>query len=131
MMGANGFHSVANARFWPAALGFDHSLEIFEKPQANTISMLAAEGFQIDPLSRSYYFRIVDDGSSASLTFIDVKDEKLRKTISHPTGDAMPLSGHIGFEAAGARRYCSTTCGYTNIRRRQKANHQKRRPRKL
>lgn len=33
------------ANFWPAAYGFDHSLEIHEKPSPNTISLLIAEGF--------------------------------------------------------------------------------------
>jgi FecR protein len=87
------------SNFWPAALGFDHSLEIFEKPNPNTISQLAADGFQIDPRSRSYYFRVMDDGRTASLTFIDAKNADVHKTISHRTGVAMPFVGHIGFES--------------------------------
>lgn len=85
--------------FWPAALGFNHSLEIHEKPQPNTISLLTAEGFQINPRSRSYLFRVIDDGKSAMLTFIDAENPRVRKTISHPTTFTTPSTGHIGFES--------------------------------
>lgn len=86
------------ANFWPAAVGFDHSLEIHEKPQPNTISLLAAEGFPISPHSRTYLFQIVDDGQSARLTFIDANDPTIKKTVSHATSSAMTTSGQIGFE---------------------------------
>jgi hypothetical protein len=86
------------SNFWPAALGIDHSLQIHEKPQPNTISLLTSEGFQIDPRSRSYYFCVSDDGRTATLTFIDAKNTNIRKTISHSTGNAVPSAGHIGFE---------------------------------
>jgi hypothetical protein len=85
--------------FWPAAYGFDHSLEIHEKPAPNTISLLSAEGFPIAPNVRSYLFRIVDDGRSATLTFLDASDPAIRKTVSHRTTSAMSSSGHIGFES--------------------------------
>ncbi len=85
--------------FWPAAYGFDHSLEIHEKPSPNTISLLVAEGFPIAPNSRSYFFQIFDDGRSATLTYLDSQDPTLRKTISHPTSSASSMGGHIGFES--------------------------------
>jgi hypothetical protein len=85
--------------FWPAAYGFDHSLEIHEKPSPNTISLLVAEAFPIAPSSRSYHFRIVDDGRSATLTFLDASDPAIRKSVSYPTSSAMSSSGHIGFES--------------------------------
>jgi hypothetical protein len=87
------------SNFWPAALGFDHSLEIYEKPQPNTISLLKAEGFQINPRSRSYDFRVLDDGKTAALTFVDAENPEIRKTISHSIGAAMPGAGRIGFES--------------------------------
>ncbi|MGD9631846.1 MAG: FecR domain-containing protein [Pirellulales bacterium] len=87
------------SNFWPAAYGFDHSLEIHEKPEPNTISLLVAEAFPIAPSSRSYLFRIVDDGSAATLTFLDARDPETRKTVSHATSAAMLRSGHIGFES--------------------------------
>jgi len=87
------------SNFWPAAYGFDHSLEIHEKPEPNTISLLVAEGFPIAPSSRSYLFRIVDDGSAATLTFVDAADPQTRKTVSHPTSAEMQRGGHVGFES--------------------------------
>lgn len=87
------------SNFWPAAYGFDHSLEIHEKPTPNTISLLSAKGFSIKPNSCSYLFQIVDDGHSASLTFLDASDPAIRATASHPTSDAMKFGGHIGFES--------------------------------
>lgn len=87
------------SNFWPAAYGFDHSLEIHEKPEPNTISLLVAQGFPIAPSSRSYLFCIVDDGSAATLTFLDAADPRTRKTVSHPTTAAMQRGGYIGFES--------------------------------
>jgi hypothetical protein len=87
------------SNFWPAAYGFDHSLEIHEKPAPNTISLLVAEGFPIAPSSRSYLFRIVDDGDSATLTFLDAHHLPTRKTVSHTTGSEVGWSGHVGFES--------------------------------
>ncbi len=86
------------ANFWPSAIGFDHSLEIHEKPQPNTISLLTAEGFPISPHSRCYLFKIVDDGQSAQLTFIDASNPTVRKTVSHATSSLMSTTGQIGFE---------------------------------
>ena len=87
------------SNFWPAAYGFDHSLEIHEKPSPNTISLLVAKGFSIAPSSRSYLFRIVDDGSLAELTFLDPSNPTICKTVSHPTSPAMNFGGYIGFES--------------------------------
>jgi hypothetical protein len=86
------------SNFWPAAYGFDHSLEIHEKPEPNTISLLVAQGFPIVPSSRTYFFKIVDDGESAELTFIDAADPAIRKTVSHSTSPSMLRSGHVAFE---------------------------------
>jgi hypothetical protein len=86
------------SNFWPAAYGFDHSLEIHEKPEPNTISLLVAQGFPIVPSSRTYFFKIVDDGQAAELTFIDAADPQIRKTVSHSTSPSMLRSGHVAFE---------------------------------
>jgi hypothetical protein len=87
------------ANFWPAAYGFDHSLEIHEKPDPSTILLLAAEGFRISPHSRSYLFRIVDDGRFAALTFVDAADPMIRNTMTCPTSTLASRGGHIGFES--------------------------------
>jgi hypothetical protein len=86
------------ANFWPAAYGFDHSLEILEKSDPDTIVLSAAEGFRILPHSRSYLFRIVDDGYSVALTVADVANSAFRKTISRGTTSTFS-SGHIAFES--------------------------------
>jgi hypothetical protein len=86
------------SNFWPAAYGFDHSLEIHEKPEPNTISLLVAQGFPIVPSSRTYLFKIIDDGHAAELTFIDAADPEIRKTVSHSTSSLMLRSGHVAFE---------------------------------
>lgn len=85
--------------FWPAAFGFDHSVEIHEKPAANIIALLAAEGFQISPSSRAYFFRIKDDGRSAMLTFVDALNPSTRKTLTQPTTASSLSNGRIGFES--------------------------------
>ena len=54
------------SNFWPAAYGFDHSLEIHEKPSPNVIAILAAEAFPISanspslriPCRRRWAFRV-------------------------------------------------------------------------
>ena len=86
------------ANFWPAAYGFDHSLEIHEKPVPDTVSLLLAEGFPITPNSRSYLFQIIDDGRSSTLTFIDAGNPSIRKTISHVTSSENWSAGHIALE---------------------------------
>jgi len=86
------------ANFWPAAYGFDHSLEIQEKPELNSVSLLLAEGFPIAPNSRSYLFQIIEDGRSSTLTFIDAGNPSIRKTVSHPTTSSKWPAGHIAFE---------------------------------
>lgn len=87
------------SNFWPAAYGFDHSLEIHEKPEPNTISLLVAEGFPIAPNSRSYLFRVIDDGTAAQITLVDARNPATRKTVSHATSSAMQRGGYIGFES--------------------------------
>jgi hypothetical protein len=85
--------------FWPAAYGFDHSLEIHEKPSPSTIRLLTSEGFRISPNSRSYLFRIIDDGRSATITCLDAANPIVRKKISHRTTSLSLSGGHIGFES--------------------------------
>lgn len=87
------------ANFWPSAVGFDHSLEIHEKPSKNTITLLAARGFVISPISRAYCFKVVDDGRSARLTFADAADPRLRQSIEARTPTQMTSTGHVGFES--------------------------------
>jgi hypothetical protein len=87
------------SNFWPAALGQNHSLEILEKPEPETISLLVADGFPINPQNRTYVFRVIDDGNSASLTLIDAANPEVRKTISHPTASMSRARGHIAFES--------------------------------
>ena len=87
------------SNFWPAAYGSDHSLEIHEKPDANTIHLSTAEGFQISPNSRCYFFQVVDDGRSATLTFVDAANPAIRKTVTHATTSRTLSDGYIGFES--------------------------------
>jgi hypothetical protein len=87
------------ANFWPAAYGFDHSLEIHEKPGPDAIRLLAAEGFRISPQSRTYLFCIVDDGRSATLTVVDATNPTIQKTVSHETSPQMSSRGRIAFES--------------------------------
>lgn len=87
------------SNFWPAAFGFDHSLEVHEKPAPDTIRLLAAEGFRISPLSRTYLFCVTDDGDSAVLTLIDAANPAIRKTISHRTTSSSLAAGHVAFES--------------------------------
>ena len=86
------------ANFWPAAYGFDHSLEIQERAEPDSVSLLLADGFPISPNSRSYLFQIIDDGRSSTLTFIDTCNPATRRTVSHPTTRSLSLAGHIAFE---------------------------------
>ncbi len=87
------------ASFWPLGLGSEHALEIYERPSAQIISLLAAEGFQINPRARSYLFRVVDDGRSITLTVVDALDPTRTHTIAHETTAAAPRSGLVGFES--------------------------------
>jgi hypothetical protein len=86
------------SNFWPAAYGFNHSLEIHEKPAPNSILLLIAEGFRISPNSRSYLFRVIDDGRSATLAFVDAANPAIRKSVSHPTTSLILSGGYVGFE---------------------------------
>lgn len=94
------------SNFWPAAYGFDHSLEIHEKPSPNTISLLLAEGFSIQPTSRRYLFRVVDDGRSVELTLFDLTNPTISKTVVHETTSALNFSGHIAFESCWGSPVC-------------------------
>ncbi len=85
--------------FWPAAFGFDHSLEIHEKPSIEQITLLGATGFEISPQTRSYLFKVVDDGKSAMLTMFDATDLQVQKSISAATTMAPPTAGRVAFES--------------------------------
>lgn len=86
------------ANFWPAAWGQEHSLEIHEKPSPSTLSLLLAEGLEINPEARQYVFQVVDDGERVTMTIQDARDATIRKTVSAPTNPAL-RSGFVGFEA--------------------------------
>jgi hypothetical protein len=83
--------------FWPAAWGQQHSLEIHEKPSATSLSLLVAEGLEINPEARQYFFKVVDDGDQVTLTIQDTHDEAIKKTVSVHTSSALK-DGVIGFE---------------------------------
>ena len=85
------------SNFWPAAWGQQHSLEIHEKPSPSSLSLLVAEGLEINPEAREYFFKIVDDGERVTLTIQDAHDAAISKTVSVPTNPAL-RSGFIGFE---------------------------------
>jgi hypothetical protein len=87
------------ANFWPAAFGFDHSLEIHEKPDPNILLLLTAKGLEISPTSRSYIFRLKDDGRSATLTVIDASNALIQNTVAVATTSLSSKPGHIGFES--------------------------------
>lgn len=90
--------SGVRANFWPAAWGQQHSLEIHEKPSPNSLSLLVAEGLEINPESREYIFKASDDGERVTLEIQDVQDPAISKTIAVPTSSSLK-DGHIGFEA--------------------------------
>ncbi len=85
--------------FWPAALGQNRSMELFEKTAASGALLLSADRFQIDLQARSYLFRTVDDGHLVTLTLVDANNPKLRHTISHATAATTPARGHLAFES--------------------------------
>jgi hypothetical protein len=85
------------ANFWPAAWGQQHSLEIHEKPSPTSLSLLVAEGLEINPEAREYFFKIVDDGQLVTLTIEDTCNPAIVKTVSVGTSPVLK-SGLIGFE---------------------------------
>jgi len=86
------------ANFWPAAWDTEHSLEIHEKPAANTVTLLATQGVQVDPKARLYLFRVVDYGEFVTLTIVDPRKPEAVMTISSPTTSALK-QGFVGFES--------------------------------
>jgi hypothetical protein len=85
------------SNFWPAAWGQQHSLEIHEKPSPSSLSLLVAEGLEINPEAREYFFKVVDDGDYVTLTIQDTHDATIKKTVSVRTSSALK-DGFIGFE---------------------------------
>ncbi len=85
------------ANFWPAAWGQQHSLEIHEKPTPTSLSLLVAEGLEINPEAREYFFKIVDDGQLVTLKIQDTRNPAISKTVSVRTSPVLK-SGLIGFE---------------------------------
>lgn len=90
--------SGVRANFWPAAWGHEHSLEIHEKPSPSILSLLVAEGLEINPEARAYAFMVVDDGQRVTLTIVDRVDQSIRKTVSAATQPTLER-GIIGFES--------------------------------
>jgi hypothetical protein len=86
------------ANFWPAALGQNRSLELFEMLSPGPLHLLATADFPIDPRSRSYFFCLHDDGATAKLTLVDAENRSLRKTLRHATQSPLLRAGHIAFE---------------------------------
>jgi hypothetical protein len=86
------------ANFWPAALGQNRSLELFEMLSPEPLNLLATADFPIDPRSRTYFFCIQDDGGRAQLTLVDAENPNLRKTLAHATESMLLSTGHIAFE---------------------------------
>ncbi len=85
------------ANFWPAAWDTQHTLEIHEKPTANTITLLATKGLEVDPETRSYLFRVVDDGKQVTLTIIDPRRPEDQKTLATSQTE-LAQHGFVGFE---------------------------------
>jgi len=90
--------SGVRANFWPAAWGHEHSLEIHEKPSPSILSLLVAEGLEINPEARAYAFKVVDDGQRVTLTIVDRVDQSIRKTVMAATQPELER-GVIGFES--------------------------------
>ncbi len=86
------------ANFWPASWDPQHSLEIHEKPDANSVILLSKKEFLINPSSRTYVFRVTDDSEKVTLTMVDPKDQNIAETIeAHKT--VQHDEGSIGFES--------------------------------
>lgn len=85
------------ANFWPAAWDTQHTLEIHEKPAANTITLLAKKGLEVDPETRSYLFRVVDDGKQVTLTIVDPSRPEDQKTVT-TSKTTLAKQGFVGFE---------------------------------
>jgi hypothetical protein len=56
-----------------------------------------AEGLEINPKAREYFFKVVDDGDRVTLTIQDTHDEAVEKTVSVGTSSALE-GGVMGFE---------------------------------
>ncbi|QEG36554.1 FecR domain-containing protein [Bythopirellula goksoeyrii] len=87
------------ANFWPAAWDTEHGLEIHEKPDVNTIRLLATQGFPVDPQTRSYLFRVIDDGDSIIMTVYDPSRTDTSETIASLASSSL-REGFIGFESS-------------------------------
>jgi hypothetical protein len=85
------------ANFWPAAWGQQHSLEIHEKLSPTSLSLMVAEGLEINPEAREYFFKIVDDGQRVVLTIQDTRNAAISKTVAVETSPEL-RTGFIGFE---------------------------------
>jgi hypothetical protein len=90
--------SGVRLNFWPSAWGHEHSLEIHEKPSPGMLSLLVAEGLEINPEARGYLFKVVDDGQTVTLTILDRSDPSIQKTVTARTVPTL-RNGIIGFES--------------------------------
>jgi len=86
------------ATFWPAAADNEHSLEVHEKPEANTITLLAKQGVDVAPFVRTYVFQVVDDGKSVTWTIVNPNEPEKKMSVSSPISSAAK-KGYIGFES--------------------------------
>ena len=55
-------------------------------------------GLDVDPRKKSYVFRVLDEGSTVTLTIVDPLRPEIPMTISSPT-DSKLRKGLIGFES--------------------------------
>jgi ferric-dicitrate binding protein FerR (iron transport regulator) len=86
------------SNFWPAAIGEGRNVELFEKSPQTPIALLTNQRFEIDPQSRTYLFRVVDDGRSATLTLVDAANPANAITATHATTAASQFGGHVALE---------------------------------
>lgn len=87
------------SNFWPASIEQNKNIELFEKPFGRPVSLLAAMRYEINPRHRSYYFRVVDDGRSATLTIVDAADPSRAVTATHATTADARGTRRIAFES--------------------------------
>ncbi len=86
------------SNFWPAAWEPDHCLEIHERPDENTITLLSKKELFINPAAKTYVFRVIDSKEKVSLTMIDPRSPGNSETIESVHHDRN-ATGTIGFES--------------------------------
>jgi hypothetical protein len=86
------------ANIWPAALGQNRSVELFEMLSPSNPNLLAAADFAVNPAVRTYLFCVTDNGRTATLTFIDAADSEIRQSLTHLAESPILTDGHLAFE---------------------------------